>query len=424
MKIDFSYIINMTQDFDMLCKRFVDSQYHMGENSEIPFFVLYAPNGRKLVEGTETVSFAWAVYQNWKTDSPQSYRWENWVYPGEVGCALSHFWVWSNALAQEKGVTLFLEEDFQVSTWPSQEEWDALPEDWDLVFLHRNYYSGNPDTIINEHVVKPGYSYGAHAYILSTSGQQKLLGSGLLNNIIPVDEFLMGVIGVHPRQDIKDLFYQPDFNAYSFGRKNFIQGTSTRMSSEIQLPSPLRDVRDWNDWVSRYINPLFAQKDYKNVLGLINTQGGVLQIPLFTEDFCDDAIELIERSISRLKYKDGEFIVTGRDLDFNNIYNKCLFEYLIPFLNWYWQSGLRFEIFTENTYLVKHWDANSFDFPRFLDFGYCVGLRLTEDESLSNTEKMFPEKRGNILIHPTLIRDTDDGREIVYDSKYSLIKFF
>ena len=101
-----------------------------------------------------------------------------------------------------------------------------------------------------------------------------------------------------------------------------------------------------------------------------------------------------------------------------------MFEYLIPFLNWYWQAGLRFEIFSENTYLVKHWDANSFDFPRFLDFGYCVGLRLTEDESLFNDKKMFPEKRGNILIHPTLIRDTDDGREIVYDSKYSLIKFF
>jgi hypothetical protein len=424
--IDFCYIINLTQDFDQLCRKFLDNCRQVGEEFKIPYFVVNAPNGRKITSYEESVPFPWAIYQSWQQETPPNIRWEKWVQPGELGCSLSHYWVWKNALEEQRGNTLILEEDFYFLNWPSQEEWDSVPDDWDVIFLGRQRRSKDGDEEINEHVCRVGYSAQTHGYLVSPKGQQKLLDAGLNENIIPVDEFIMGVCGLHPREDINELFQTPDFNAYAFGNKSYIQQGSSILSSEIVLPSPVKDVRNWDAWAEKYINPNFKNKDFRKILEDLDTQGGLLQVPLFTQAFCDDVIELIERTESIIDNPNNPFpVIQAPEIGFDFIFHKVTLEYFVPFTTWYWQPNTSYRPMVQKTFLSRIEETKEFDYPRLMDFGYRMGVRLTDsEEGLNESEFVFPSKPGNVIVHPTLLPKSEDGKKIVFDSKFEIISYF
>ena len=101
---------------------------------------------------------------------------------------------------------------------------------WDLLYLGRNRHGhdeplGIPFPTTDEyqygHVCRAGFSTCAHAYVLSTSGIEKLLSLSLHRQVMPVDDILPGLYAEHPRQDMKNRLLcdggiRPLFQALSF----------------------------------------------------------------------------------------------------------------------------------------------------------------------------------------------------------------
>lgn len=421
MKIDFSYVINLSRDFYSVCEKF----WKIPENPKIPFFVLNAVNGQKLSEYKEEVPFIWKIYQGWNLHDNQSW-WNRNVTPGELGCSLSHYWSWKGAYEDKVGNTLFLEEDFSIQNWPTKDEWDAVPEDWDMIYLGRALVPGHEDTVVNEHVVKVGYSYNMHAYVLSPNGLRKVLNTPFLENIVPVDEFMPAVIGVHPRKDITDLFHLEEFNAYAFSRKNFVWQESNSLTSQTERVFDVRDVRDWDDWLARYLNPDFINRDYKSIAKSANTQGGVLEFPLFTERFCAHMMELINYASDKIRVREGSQVrIPINNIAMEHSYNRIIREYLFPFLDWYWQTRVR-NVFACKSYVYRYGEGKTeLDVVSEHESIYCMALRLTDvDMGLPGENFVTPLECGNVVIHPTILTENYEGKKFVYDNSHCILSFF
>lgn len=118
---------------------------------------------------------------------------------GEVGCALSHWGIWSEFVDDvEQGRldinshVLILEDDVE---FPNNfiEKANNLLNSWptyDLMYLHRKALNSQTEIMITNGIVKANKSYWTCAYVLSYNGAKKLTQSGYLDKLIPVDEFI------------------------------------------------------------------------------------------------------------------------------------------------------------------------------------------------------------------------------------------
>lgn len=425
MKIDFSYIINLGQEYNQVCQKF----WKINEKAEyqIPFFVFSAVNGKKLSELTEEIPFTWSIYQQWALEDPNKAWWNRPLTPGELGCSMSHYWVWKSSNEDKVGNVLFLEEDFVCIDWPTEDEWNAIPEDWDMIYLGRSLVPGHEDTPINEHVVRVGYSYNMHAYILSPEGLRKVMNTPFLTNLIPTDEFMPAVIGVHPREDITTLFHLEDFNAYAFGQKNFVVQESSRINSQTEYVSNIRDIRDWDHWLDTYLNPGFRKGNFQNVKEQVITQGGVLEFPLFSPQFCEEFIELMEHSASKLnRIDERQYQSPLNNLKVDFIYHRILRDYIFPFLDWYWEIKTRGGLFASKSSAYRYGqDSRELKIIHEHESVYCMALRLSQDERFILEEDEFMASQpGNVIIHPTILTHNYEGKKFVYDPKYCILSFF
>jgi GR25 family glycosyltransferase involved in LPS biosynthesis len=111
---------------------------------------------------------------------------------GEVGCALSHHAVWKKIRNGNWSNVLVIEDDVLI---PADliAKLEALIEEssrpWDLAYVGRKPLRCN-EYHLSQHIVVPKYSYWTNAYILNSSGANKLLSTDYLQQIIPVDEYL------------------------------------------------------------------------------------------------------------------------------------------------------------------------------------------------------------------------------------------
>jgi GR25 family glycosyltransferase involved in LPS biosynthesis len=420
MKIDFSYIINLSRDYHSICQKF----WKIPNHQDIPFFVMSAANGKKVSDLTEVLPFTWEIYQGWKTNEDLAW-WNRNVTPGELGCAISHYWAWKAAYEDKVGNALFFEEDFSIQDWPTEDEWNAVPEDWDMVYLGRALVPGHEDQPVNEHIVRVGYSYNMHAYILSPEGLRKVLNTPFLTNIIPTDEFMPAVIGVHPREDVTKLFHLEDFNAYAFSRKNFVWQESNSLTSQTENVSNVRDVRDWDYWMSLYINPDFIIKDYESISKHSSTQGGVLQFPLFTKEFCFEALELMTFASNKIgKKSELQLRIPLNNIALDYVYHRVMREHVFPFLNWYWETQVR-NVFACKSYAFKYEEGKrDLDIIPEHESVYCMALRLTDISLEEQGEYFVPSEAGNVIIHPTILTENYEGKKFVYDNSHCILSFF
>ena len=111
---------------------------------------------------------------------------------GEIGCALSHYFIWKKMVDNNIQRALILEDDvlFDDSFDEMYKFVKNVSIDYDLLYLGRIAHFENSEIKINSKLLKPKYSYGTYAYILTYSGAVKLTSCNFLNNILPVDEFL------------------------------------------------------------------------------------------------------------------------------------------------------------------------------------------------------------------------------------------
>ena len=58
----------------------------------------------------------------------------------------------------------------------------------------------------SKNLMRPGYFYESHAYLLSLTGARKLAQHGV-QNVIPFDEFLSAAARRHPRAELNDLYF-------------------------------------------------------------------------------------------------------------------------------------------------------------------------------------------------------------------------
>lgn len=215
-------------------------------------FVVKAFNGNSpnLLLATKT-----RVYPHWNLNQPEKDEfWNRDMTAGEIGCVISHLIMWkgfANVINRDhKGYTdsiMIFEEDFCPAE--STIDWSRMNElknyDWDLLFLGRRLQKDEVDTEVGlKYFVQPGFSYQAHAYLLSKNGLNKLINYYvpiLSKNLIPTDEFLPATYMNHPREDINRLFPIKRLKALATREDWFRQtdwegtGRSRTAPNEVQL---------------------------------------------------------------------------------------------------------------------------------------------------------------------------------------------
>lgn len=161
------------------------------------------------------------IYPNWNIESDNPW-WNREIKLGEIGCAISHLRMWEDAYEKGHSVAIFGEDDIKF-----KDDWllkfkltiDRLQTkdvEWDLIYLGRVLQPGYEDTPYDKELVIPSYSYCLHSYALSRSGIEKIMKIKYNNNIIPADEFIPAMCGVHPRKDIQEIFKDESFVALAY----------------------------------------------------------------------------------------------------------------------------------------------------------------------------------------------------------------
>ncbi|XP_024048711.1 inactive glycosyltransferase 25 family member 3 isoform X1 [Terrapene carolina triunguis] len=142
---------------------------------------------------------------------------------GEVGCFLSHYYIWKEIVARGLEKSVVFEDDvrfeayFKVRLTRLMEELEWAQLDWDLIYLGRKQVNSDDEEPVEDvrNLVVAEYSYWTLAYIISQRGAQKLIAAEPLSKMLPVDEFLPIMSDKHPNEDYKQHFANRDLLVYS-----------------------------------------------------------------------------------------------------------------------------------------------------------------------------------------------------------------
>jgi collagen beta-1,O-galactosyltransferase len=142
---------------------------------------------------------------------------------GEVGCFLSHYFIWLKMIAEEINTVLILEDDvdfepnFKQNVLHTLEEVERVNSNWDLVYVGRKPLVPDSEVIIpnTTNLVIPSYSYWTLGYIISLRGARKLVTARPLDNLLPVDEFIPIMFNRHTETEWVNFFSNRNLEAYS-----------------------------------------------------------------------------------------------------------------------------------------------------------------------------------------------------------------
>ncbi|XP_035995694.1 procollagen galactosyltransferase 2 [Fundulus heteroclitus] len=142
---------------------------------------------------------------------------------GEVGCFLTHYYIWKEVVDMQMDKALVFEDDvrfqanFKRRVLRLMEEVEQVELDWDIIYLGRKQVNpGKEEAVENvRNLVVADYSYWTLSYAISQQGAQKLLNAEPLSKMLPVDEFLPIMYDKHPNEDYKSHFPNRNVQAYS-----------------------------------------------------------------------------------------------------------------------------------------------------------------------------------------------------------------
>lgn len=120
---------------------------------------------------------------------------------GEVGCSLSHWFCWTEIIRLVEQKICDTDADFLIveddviflDNFASNYKLyvsELADTTYDMLYLHRKPLNERAEIPLTKHITNIRKNYWACAYVLKYSGAKKLVSSGFLNNLIPVDEFL------------------------------------------------------------------------------------------------------------------------------------------------------------------------------------------------------------------------------------------
>lgn len=137
---------------------------------------------------------------------------------GEIGCSLSHYFIWKDIEAKGHKRALILEDDATFEPM-FRRQWNRMFADvqefipnWDLIYLGRKILLGDRERPVegSNFLIWPNYSYWTVAYALSNKGTKKLLDQKPLKHLVPVDEFLPIMFDRNPNgEDLWNKYFFP-----------------------------------------------------------------------------------------------------------------------------------------------------------------------------------------------------------------------
>ena len=216
-------------------------------------------NDEKLIEmGVE-------VLKEWQ--DPFSGRNMTW---GEVGCALSHYFIMEKCVQENIEVAVILEDDVIIPDNFSEHINDCLKslneiDNWEFCYLARLPVNTSQDVDYNEKILKPGYSYWTCSYIINLKGMNKIINSDAKKHLIPSDEILPILAQTSPLEEYYKFYnLQEPLKMYSL--KNLscrpepdaFQRSDTENSKELDITNDdlllLATGTDMTDGLKRFIN--------------------------------------------------------------------------------------------------------------------------------------------------------------------------
>ena len=141
----------------------------------------YVFDGRQ-IDHDELIKLGFDTDKDWKDPILQTH-----LTKGEVGCFLSHWYVWQYAIESNETVIVF-EDDAIIGDRYNEEEINELLESYNFIYL--GYREMGEREEINDTIVIPDYPYWTVSYVVTPEAARILTTEHAKKNIIPVDEYL------------------------------------------------------------------------------------------------------------------------------------------------------------------------------------------------------------------------------------------
>lgn len=443
--IDAVYVMGLdrTADWDDITAR-IES---MGFHPDVKFHKMPAVDGRNLTPNilrSENIT----LWNKWRMDNTQTDNewWTRDMTMGEVGCACSHLSIWTHARDMGYKQILILEEDFCVKEGFHNFKWSSLPRDFNIFFLGRNAFGGDDAEIVNDDIVKPYWHYNAHAYMLDKEAIDTLCDSRFERNLIPVDEYL-GLFWADelPRNDIFELPHTK-LNVYATpqGKEDLVGQTSvTGLNSTTEgnggvagkLHPELYDFWENREgWVARFISPGIVHKEWD--LMVDEPLYGVLEMPLFTEEFCEMIREEAEHAEAWTTDRHEFYPTTDmllQAIDMHDIYMEVLREYVMPMAQHVWElSGPGWDNLTAENFLARYIPEAQGHLSLHHDNSDITALVNLSKPGVEfegggtyfdRIGKVSQGKQGYVSVHPGRITHRHGARPVTKGSRYILVSF-
>lgn len=439
--VDHVYIVTMDSQNEEKVRKITDEYLSFG--LVVPFTIYDAVDGRN-----PKVDFDWQLFQGWKMRSDNKY-WNREITAGEIGCALSHLSIWKEAFKKGYNKILILEEDFKVLR-----EWNEsdiqTDEEWGLFYLGRNRV-GEDQEQITDTIVRPGYSYCTHAYMLSRMGIQRLLEQNFEKTIMPVDEFLPATYIEHPRADLSyvwrdtialalkdDMIGQTSTSETSL-TENLIAEVAPKSVDSFDLNQwqserlypELFDTTDWEGWKRKNLHESAITKEWDLIVD--EPIDNVYTFPLFTKEFCEKVIREAEHC-AKWQRKRHQFYPTTdmllTEFGFDEIYHRILVEYVYPMSIHKWHlEGKVWEDLASENFIIKydasvqghlslHHDNGSISCVLALNDDFVGGGTYFEKYKVLHNGKV-----GHISVHPSVITHRHGGRPVEEGQRFIIVSF-
>ena len=141
----------------------------------------YVFDGRQ-IDHDELIKLGFDTDKDWKDPILQTH-----LTKGEVGCFLSHWYVWQYAIESNETIIVF-EDDAIISDRYNEEQINELLESYNFIYL--GYREMGEREEINDTIVIPDYPYWTVSYVVTPEAARILTTEHAKKNIIPVDEYL------------------------------------------------------------------------------------------------------------------------------------------------------------------------------------------------------------------------------------------
>ena len=467
MTIDFIYVISLITEPHDISVKIKDLKM----KTDTPFYVVPAINGWDLQNGNIPSPYEkynqakwWKLKNN--PNSAQNNWWSRDLTPGEIGCGLSHYSTIENAYNEGFENVLILEEDFY-GNGDKFPEWELnhLIDDWSMCYLGRNALRPEKDIKVNEGLIQTSYSFNAHAYVLSRKGMKEIIDSNYLTNMIPWDEFLPAIAGVHDREDANKCFHN-GFKQYALP-KNYINQSSNYASdslteytpdhvkevqskqadpvSEIVIPPSdqvqeviathnpdILNTDNWDEWCNKYISAQIRNEEYDLVIDEPCTH--VYTFPFFTKAFCDELIILSEQF--NWTHDRHEFHPTTDNLlevlGMQGIYNRAINQFVRPLAIYKFQlDGKSWDELKDESFIIRYKPEEQAHLGLHHDHSHITTLVNLNPGEFKGGGTYFdkykcnvnPKDIGVMTLHPGNITHKHGARPVTEGTRYVVVSF-